>query len=133
MTTFRRVPRGTNGAVSAIGVLFSFLGGLTIGIAHYLTIRCISSESVLFNSPDQWPIIVCGGFAGLFGSLVDSVLGATIQYSGMDGKGRISDNPTYGYKRISGFRLVDNHTVNLLANIITAIVMPPLAVKYWPY
>ncbi len=30
----------------------------------------------------QWPIILYGAIAGLFGSLLDSFLGATMQYSG---------------------------------------------------
>lgn len=111
----------------------SFLGGLTIGMSHYLSIRMVSPERALFISPAQWPIIVCGGFAGLFGSLIDSILGATIQYSGMDKLGRICDDPHYGYMHISGFRLIDNHSVNLLSTILTSVLMPTLAVKYWPY
>lgn len=33
-------------------------------------------------SAPQWPIIVFGAAAGLLGSIVDSYLGATMQYSG---------------------------------------------------
>lgn len=39
-------------------------------------------SDILAQSPPQWPIIVTGAFAGLIGSVVDSVLGATMQYSG---------------------------------------------------
>lgn len=90
-------------------------------------------ERVLIASPNQWPIIVCGAFAGLFGSLIDSILGATIQYSGMDKSGRICDDPKYSCTHISGFRIIDNHSVNLLSTIFTSVLMPTLAVKYWPY
>ena len=30
----------------------------------------------------QWPIILVGTFSGLLGSLIDSLLGETLQYSG---------------------------------------------------
>ena len=31
----KKVPRGTNGAVSVAGLVFSFTGGLAIGAAYY--------------------------------------------------------------------------------------------------
>ena len=30
----------------------------------------------------QWPIILIGGFSGFFGSMLDSFLGGSLQYSG---------------------------------------------------
>lgn len=33
-------------------------------------------------SARQWPIILFGGVAGLIGSIIDSLIGATLQYSG---------------------------------------------------
>lgn len=39
-------------------------------------------SAVLELSAPQWPIIVLGGIGGLLGSIVDSILGATLQYSG---------------------------------------------------
>lgn len=30
----------------------------------------------------QWPVIIVGGIGGFFGSVLDSILGATLQYSG---------------------------------------------------
>lgn len=111
----------------------SFLGGLVIGLSHYLTIRFISTERVLLNNPAQWPLILCGGFAGFLGSLIDSILGATVQYSGMDAEGRVCEDPRLSYIHISGFRIINNHSVNLLSTIMTAALMSILAVKYWPY
>lgn len=73
---------GTNGGISAIGLIVSLLGGLAVGLANYAMLVNIINADILAQSPPQWPIIVAGGFAGLFGSLVDSILGATLQYSG---------------------------------------------------
>lgn len=82
ITTWKRVPKGTNGGVSAIGTLVSTLGGLVIGLAHYLTILYFADRALLMYAPPQWPIILYGALAGLIGSLIDSLLGATLQYSG---------------------------------------------------
>uniref|UniRef100_A0A1B6MIJ3 Transmembrane protein 19 n=1 Tax=Graphocephala atropunctata TaxID=36148 RepID=A0A1B6MIJ3_9HEMI len=82
VTTGRRVPRGTNGGVSPAGLLFSLLGGLVIGAAYYVALCYLVDTTQLAHSPAQWPVILWGAFAGLVGSLVDSFLGATIQFSG---------------------------------------------------
>lgn len=83
ITTWKRVPKGTNGGISLNGTIFSTLGGLVIGIAHYLTVYYFSDSSLWLYAPPQWPIILLGAYAGFFGSLIDSILGATLQYSGM--------------------------------------------------
>lgn len=73
---------GTNGGVTAIGLIVSLLGGMIIGLANYITFIYTIDADTLARSPVQWPIIVIGGLAGLFGSIIDSILGATLQYSG---------------------------------------------------
>lgn len=83
ITSGRRVPRGTNGAVTAIGLLVSFLGGVAVGVAYWATLWCtVSGGEQWTQSTAQWPIVLVGGLAGLLGSIVDSLLGATVQYSG---------------------------------------------------
>lgn len=73
---------GTNGGVSIPGLLFSLLGGTVVGLSYYLSVLYFVDSTVLAASPPQWPLVFAGSFAGLVGSLVDSVLGATLQYSG---------------------------------------------------
>lgn len=82
MTSWKRVPRGTNGGISLIGTVSSTLGGLLIGISHYLTLLYFSDKLMYMYAPPQWPIILFGALAGFLGSLIDSILGATLQYSG---------------------------------------------------
>lgn len=73
---------GTNGGVSVIGLIVSLLGGVAIGLANYTMLIYTVDTDMLARSPAQWPIIVAGGLAGLIGSVIDSILGATLQYSG---------------------------------------------------
>jgi Predicted membrane protein len=73
---------GTNGGVSLVGLLVSFIGGVVVGVAYYATLRYLVDASWLLTSPSQWPVIPICGFGGLAGSIIDSLLGATVQYSG---------------------------------------------------
>jgi len=74
---------GTNGGVSVAGTLSSALGGSIIGLAYFLvTLLCGSESAVGLSSPPQWPLLIVTTLTGLLGSLIDSVIGATLQYSG---------------------------------------------------
>ncbi|KAJ6647331.1 Transmembrane protein [Pseudolycoriella hygida] len=132
ITTRKRVPRGTNGGVSYPGLIFSFLGGLSIGLAYYLTVLYTVESHLLSSSARQWPIVLFGGIAGIIGSLIDSVIGATLQYSGQDKSGRIVERPGQNVIYISGYRILDNHSVNLISTILTGIIMPSVAYRFWP-
>lgn len=82
ITSRKSVPRGTNGGVTLIGLVMSFFGGVVIGIAYYLTVLYCIETNIMALSPPQWPVLILGGVAGLLGSLIDSFIGATLQYSG---------------------------------------------------
>uniref|UniRef100_A0A1B6DT90 Transmembrane protein 19 n=1 Tax=Clastoptera arizonana TaxID=38151 RepID=A0A1B6DT90_9HEMI len=133
ITTFKRVPKGTNGGVSLMGIIFSFLGGLVIGAVYYVVLLCLVDSSLIARSPPQWPIILWGGISGFLGSLIDSLLGATVQYSGLDKRtGIIVEYPGKDVKHISGYRILDNHSVNLLSSIIIGVTIPHFANILWP-
>lgn len=53
-----------------------------IGLSYFVVIKYTLASDVYANSPQQWPIVVFGGVAGLLGSVIDSILGATLQFSG---------------------------------------------------
>ena len=73
---------GTNGGISLVGTLASIIGGMIIGLAYYITLLLTCNEYYLEESPPQWLLIPVGGALGLMGSIIDSYLGATFQYSG---------------------------------------------------
>lgn len=130
ITTWKRVPKGTNGGVSSIGTLCSLGGGLTVGLAYWITwaVFAYFEDS---NVISQLPVVLIAGLAGLVGSFVDSLLGATVQYSGYSEKlGRVVNQPGGdGVKHISGRDIIGNHAVNLVSSLITAIVVP--SCWYW--
>lgn len=132
ITTGKRVPRGTNGGVSWVGLIVSFLGGVLIGFVHYLTNLYAIDSDLLRESSPQWPLIVIGGIGGLVGSLIDSIIGATMQFSGQNDEGKIVETPGKHVKHISGIRVLDNHSVNLISSILTGMITPVLAFHFWP-
>jgi len=80
------------------------------------------------RAPEQWRIILVGGLAGLLGSIIDSLLGASLQYSGLDTKtGKVVEVAREGVVRISGKMILDNHSVNLVSSILTALIIPKMA------
>lgn len=128
----KRVPRGTNGGVSWVGLLASTFGGLIVGLFHHLAILYSVDTAVLQLAAPQWPVIIIGGIGGLFGSIVDSMLGATLQYSGVNEEGVIVERPGKGVKHICGRQILDNHSVNLLSSIVIALTLPKIANSIWP-
>ncbi|CAG8445510.1 6488_t:CDS:2 [Ambispora gerdemannii] len=74
ITTLKKVPPGTNGGVSPLGLVASLFGGFVIGIVAFVSLG-------LSGGCDRWmwELIPIASLAGFIGSLVDSVLGATVQ------------------------------------------------------
>ncbi|XP_008109159.1 transmembrane protein 19 isoform X1 [Anolis carolinensis] len=131
ITTWKKVPVGTNGGVSLIGLISSLLGGTFVGLAYFIS-QLIFVNDLDISAP-QWPIIVFGGLAGLLGSIIDSYLGATMQYSGFDTRtGMVVNHPTKSAKHISGKPILDNNAVNLFSSVVIALLLPGAAWGFWP-
>lgn len=124
VTTLHKVPPGTNGGMTMLGTVWSVAGGATIGIVMGI---CL----VLENSAclDRYEVVLgmaaWGAFAGGFGSLVDSILGATVQRTRYSSKRSLvlQDGSQEEGQVINGWNILTNNQVNLVSSCITACVL----------
>ncbi|GIL45896.1 hypothetical protein Vafri_3019 [Volvox africanus] len=134
ITTLRPVQRGTNGGVTLLGLSASIMGGMFVGLVFYLA-GLLSPTLWIFESQrsvaaGQWRLIPLGLMAGLFGSALDSLLGATLQYSGYNTlQGRVVSRPGADVVHISGMQLLDNNAVNAVSASLTAVLTALVALK----
>lgn len=134
ITTMRPVRKGTNGGVTLLGLSASILGGAFIGATFY-TAAVVSPTLFIFEQQhmiaiEQWKLIPLGLMAGLLGSVLDSVLGATVQYSGYNSStDRVTSKPGPNVQHISGLPLLSNNAVNAVSASVTAVVTALAALK----
>ncbi|OJT08560.1 Transmembrane protein 19 [Trametes pubescens] len=134
ITTLKVVPPGTNGGLSKTGTLASLMGGLIMGItiAASLVVQSTACRSAWMSVVP--PLLLWGTFAGGLGSLVDSLLGATLQQTRfLNSTKRILTDEApepakdADVKVVSGYNLLTNNQVNLISSIATAVILGVLA------
>lgn len=133
ITTLKKVPRGTNGGISNWGLFVSFAGGVFIGLFYYIGSLLFIDRDIFLDSPPQYPIIILSGLAGFLGSLIDSLLGATLQFSGQTPEGFIVEEIDAKVVKISGRKILNNHAVNLFSCLLTAIIIPIFSKQFWSF
>jgi uncharacterized membrane protein len=121
------VPAGTNGGMSLQGTCASILGGGFIGVLHW--IMSWLSDGNALQLLKQYPIILFGCFCGFLGSLLDSLLGATLQasYYNKDSKKIVKHiNPRShadpSIVHLCGTDILSNETVNFVSIAMTMII-----------
>ncbi|KAJ0396892.1 hypothetical protein P43SY_000158 [Pythium insidiosum] len=127
ITTLRKVPPGTNGAVSLVGTAAAAAGGAFIGAVYFVL-------SLPFGSA-QWQVIALGAIMGTVGSALDSLLGATLQLTRFDPDAKTicaegEDATRTGTQHVSGSDVLTNAQVNAVSVVLTtalsALVMERL-------
>ncbi len=76
ITTFRRVPPGTDGGVSMSGTVAAFLGALALAVLGFAAIGLTGTSPAFPLSATAIAIVTVCGFAGC---QLDSLLGATLE------------------------------------------------------
>jgi uncharacterized membrane protein len=127
VTTWQAVERGTSGGVSGLGTLAALAGALTIGLA---ALGFLAFDGLLGGqgfAGAGWALLPAAVLGGLAGSLVDSLLGASVQaiyYSARRHKEtekRIDPDGTPNVRR-RGWRWLDNDGVNFVSSLAGALV-----------
>ena len=110
-----------------MGLACSLAGGLVVGVAYFVGLLIFIGFESTSEAAHQgwWAVVILGGVAGFWGSLLDSLLGATVQYSGYSKRaGHVVHAPlSDDVKHISGWNILDNHAVNLVSTALTAITI----------
>ena len=119
IATGKPVPPGQSGGVSLLGTFSSLLGSLLIGLAWYGSFADFSDSSWIMCAS----IIVVSGFLG---SVVDSLLGATLQGHYWDPeKNRITEHDNRDSMPLElcrGIRWIDNDVVNFISNLVAVLI-----------
>ncbi|MEJ2757919.1 MAG: DUF92 domain-containing protein [Anaerolineales bacterium] len=117
ITNGKAVPVGTSGGITLMGTLSTLAGGAFIALAGW----------VFAASSRSWGFIAAVSLGGLVGSLVDSLLGATIQaiyFNPLRDKEteRVILQPDGSpAKPVRGFPWMNNDMVNLMSSMCGAL------------
>ncbi|KAI9191728.1 hypothetical protein LWI28_012595 [Acer negundo] len=122
ITTFKPVRRGTNGGVTKAGFLAATAAGSVIGLTFvlfgFLTTKCTYDAAL-----KQLLVIPLSAVAGLCGSVIDSLLGATLQFSGFcTVRNKVVGKPGPTVQKISGLTILDNNAVNVVSIMLTTLL-----------
>lgn len=141
LNPLRKVEPGTNGGVSLLGTVGSAVGGCFIGCVFASCTSSVplraSHATYLSNAGfalSTTELIACsalGTFAAVTGSFLDSLLGATLQYSGWSNElQKVVHRPAASSRRICGKEVLSNTQVNFVSSVATALVTALLAFCY---
>jgi uncharacterized protein (TIGR00297 family) len=122
------VKPGTNGGVTPLGLAASAAGGLAVGLAFWVggvLVPIVTGQVELaLRFAAQWPVLLIGLGSGAVGSLIDSVLGATVQFSGYcDERKRMVSKPGPGVTKVSGLNFLSNSAVNFVSAATCAMIL----------
>ncbi|KAI7841383.1 hypothetical protein COHA_005001 [Chlorella ohadii] len=133
ITTRSVVPPGTNGGVTPLGTAAAAAGGLFVGCCYWSLAAVAAMWAGANGSASSaaladWRLVPLALVAGLAGSLLDSLLGATLQWSGQDERSgkAVSGRPPPGsaaarhVRHVSGRDVLSNTGVNVVASVMSS-------------
>ncbi len=106
----KKVSKGYSGGITFIGLLGSILGPIILILPCWLFYHF---------SLKLFLLIVIIGFLG---SILDSIIGATLQVKYISKLGKLTELKGKDNKKISGFELIDNNMVNFMNTLISPIL-----------
>lgn len=123
------VPSGTNGGVTVNGFIWSIMGGLIIGVST-VVLDLLSGIIVADISRFDYilRVLLFSSASGLAGSVIDSLLGATIQQSFFDPDSKKmyqeEDRRPKSAKIVNrlSMNILTNELVNLVSVAVTTII-----------
>jgi uncharacterized protein (TIGR00297 family) len=122
--SWRPIERGTSGGVSALGLIASAGGALFIAL--WFVVGYLVTHG--WNGPEILPMVAAITGGGFLGSLIDSVLGATVQAQYWDHlkesyTERRHDAVGTANRLVRGFHLLNNDAVNALSGLVSMTVL----------
>lgn len=122
---WKQVPSGTNGGVSPLGFFWSAMGGAIIGISTIILDAAsgISAGDNGASFEQSSRLVVFSTCCGLLGSILDSLLGATLQQSYFDPDTKMvyqeEDERPINAKLVTGLNMLTNEMVNMVSVALT--------------
>lgn len=127
--TWKQIPTGTSGGISALGTSAAVAGGLFIGCGA-VVFQWFANASLL-DWPEALLFIAISMIAGTAGAMVDSVMGATVQVmyrcSQCGSVVERRDHCGHAADHIRGLRWMNNDRVNLISSCAGGLLAAGLA------
>lgn len=110
--TFKKIEKGISGGISLLGTLSALAGATFISIVFSILYIVLNGFKIEIY---YWSILIV--LLGFLGSIIDSILGATIQGHYYDEENNCVTEKKKG-KLIKGIKIVNNDIVNILSNLL---------------
>ncbi|MCG8478757.1 MAG: DUF92 domain-containing protein [Spirochaetales bacterium] len=122
--TLRSIPRGTSGGVSSLGLAASLAGALFIGLWFAAGYRIVHG----WNPRELGALVAAVTAGGFLGSVIDSLLGATVQAQYWDEVRQRHTERRNGSggapnRLVRGFHFVTNDLVNSLSGAVATATL----------